>query len=705
MTQYTGAGRAETTGTVLDAIIAGVREDLAARQELIPLEEIKAAAAAAPAALDAVSALRGTHPDSLEVIAEVKRSSPSKGALAPIADPALLAAAYERGGAAVISVLTEARRFNGSLEDLDAVRAAVGIPVLRKDFTVDDYQIWEARAHGADLVLLIVAALDDETLRHFLELTRSLGMEALVETHTDEEVERARAVGAKIVGVNTRNLKTLEVDPDLFGRLAEKLPHDAVLVAESGVSSGEQVELYARHGADAVLTGEALVRAGDPTGTVTAFRTVGASARAAARAERTTGGHRWSEAPGPYFGEFGGRWMPESLIAALDQLEETFEKAKADVEFQQEFQRLSRDYANRPSLLTEAERFSEAVGCRVLLKREDLNHTGSHKINNVLGQALMAKRMGKHRLIAETGAGQHGVATATVAALMGMECVVYMGEEDTQRQALNVARMELLGATVVPVKNGSRTLKDAINEALRDWVASVDTTHYLLGTAAGAHPFPAMVRWFHQQIGDEARAQCLAQLGRLPDAVAACVGGGSNAIGIFHGFLDDESVELWGFEAGGDGLDTPRHAATISLGRPGVMHGARTYLMQDEDGQTIESHSISAGLDYPAVGPEHAHLSAAGRATYEAVTDSEAMDAFRLLCRTEGIIPAIESSHALAGAVKLGRRWRDELGEEAAAEKVVVVSLSGRGDKDVATAAKWFGMVSENHDEMDEEAQ
>lgn len=701
------ASRADQqTGTVLDQIIDGVRQDLAERKKLVSLEDLQQLAASAPPARDAVAALRGPHPDSLEVIAEVKRSSPSKGALATIADPAVLAAAYERGGAAVVSVLTEARRFNGSLQDLDAVRSAVSIPVLRKDFTVDEYQIWEARAHGADLILLIVAALDDQTLRRFLDLTRSMGMEALVETHTAEEIERAKNVGALIVGVNTRNLKTLEVDPDLFGRLAHGLPQDAITVAESGVSSPDHVELYASHGADAVLTGEALVRAGDPMGTVGVFRSVGAAARAALRSdgERATHGHKWANAPGPYFGDFGGRWMPESLIAALDQVEETFEKSRVDEEFLEEFRRLSRDYANRPSLLTEAHRFSEAAGCRVLLKREDLNHTGSHKINNVLGQALLAKRMGKTRLIAETGAGQHGVATATAAALMGMDCVVYMGAEDTERQALNVARMELLGAQVVAVQNGSRTLKDAINEALRDWVASVDTTHYLLGTAAGPHPFPAMVRWFHQAIGEESRAQCLARVGRLPDAVAACVGGGSNAIGIFHGFMDDEDVALWGFEAGGDGISTPRHAATISLGRPGVLHGAKTFLMQDEDGQTIESHSVSAGLDYPAVGPEHAYLSAAGRAKYQAITDTEAMEAFRLLCRTEGIIPAIESSHALAGALKLGQNWSQELGE-AAREKVVVVCLSGRGDKDVATAAKWFGLVDQDHEEIAQEAQ
>ncbi|WP_420030109.1 tryptophan synthase subunit beta [Psychromicrobium xiongbiense] len=403
-------------------------------------------------------------------------------------------------------------------------------------------------------------------------------------------------------------------------------------------------------------------------------------------------------ASGPYFGDFGGRWMPEALIAALDQLEDTFNKAKADPEFLAEVARLNRDYSGRPSLLTEAPRFAEhAGGVRVFLKREDLNHTGSHKINNVLGQALLARRMGKTRLIAETGAGQHGVASATAAALLGMECVVYMGAEDTRRQALNVARMRLLGATVIPVTNGSQTLKDAINDALRDWVANVDTTHYLLGTAAGAHPFPAMVRYFHEVIGEEAREQILSLTGRLPDAVCACIGGGSNAIGIFHGFLDDPTVQLYGFEAGGDGVETGRHAATITLGKPGVLHGARSFLMQDDDGQTIESHSISAGLDYPGVGPEHAYLAEIGRAQYEPVTDSEAMDAFRLLCRTEGIIPAIESAHALAGAIRIGKRLA--AGVPNPEDLIVLVNLSGRGDKDVETAAEWFGLLDQDTDQ------
>jgi tryptophan synthase beta chain len=394
------------------------------------------------------------------------------------------------------------------------------------------------------------------------------------------------------------------------------------------------------------------------------------------------------DAVGPYFGDFGGRFVPESLVAALDELDDAYRAAAVDPEFQAELAALHATYTGRPSIITEVPRFAEhAGGARVLLKREDLNHTGSHKINNVLGQALLARKLGKTRLIAETGAGQHGVATATAAALFGMECVVYMGAVDTERQALNVARMRLLGAEVVAVTTGSRTLKDAINDALRDWVSSVETTHYVLGTVAGPHPFPTMVRDFHKIIGEEARQQVLDLTGALPDIVTACIGGGSNAMGIFDAFLDDESVELYGFEAGGDGIETGRHASSITLGRTGVLQGARSFLMQDEDGQTVESHSISAGLDYPAVGPEHAWLASIGRATYEPVTDAEAMEAFRLLTRTEGIIPAIESAHALAGTLRLGR--------DRGPGTTILVSLSGRGDKDVATASRYFGILDD----------
>jgi tryptophan synthase beta chain len=387
-----------------------------------------------------------------------------------------------------------------------------------------------------------------------------------------------------------------------------------------------------------------------------------------------------------HFGPYGGRFVPEALVAAIDELTAAFHETQNDPEFRAELTRLLRDYSGRPTPLTDVPKFGEhAGGARILLKREDLNHTGSHKINNVLGQALLTQRIGKKRVIAETGAGQHGVATATAAALLGLECTVYMGEEDTRRQALNVARMRLLGAEVVPVTTGSRTLKDAINEAMRDWVASVDTTNYVFGTVAGPHPFPLMVREYQRVIGDEARAQVLERVGRLPDAVAACVGGGSNAIGIFTAFVPDEGVRLLGYEAGGDGMDTGRHAASISGGLPGVLHGARSYLLQDEHGQTIESHSISAGLDYPGVGPEHSYLHDIGRAEYRPITDAQAMEAFSLLSRSEGIIPAIESAHALAGALELGR----ELGPDG----VILVNLSGRGDKDVETASTYFNLT------------
>ena len=392
---------------------------------------------------------------------------------------------------------------------------------------------------------------------------------------------------------------------------------------------------------------------------------------------------------GPYFGKYGGRFVPESLIAALDQLEDTYKEAKNDPAFVAELAQLNSEYVGRPSIITEVPKFASLIGdVRVFLKREDLNHTGSHKINNVIGQALLAKRMGKTRIIAETGAGQHGVASATAAALFGMECVVYMGEVDTKRQALNVARMKLLGAEVVPVTTGSKTLKDAINEALRDWVANVDNTHYLLGTVAGPHPFPTIVRDFHSVIGNESREQMLRDYGGLPDVVAACVGGGSNAIGIFHAFLDDD-VRLWGFEAAGRGIETGQHAATLSEGKVGVLHGAKSYMLQDEDGQTIESHSISAGLDYPGVGPEHAWLKDLQRAEYFGVTDDEAMQALRQLAETEGIIAAIETAHALAGIIKHGKSL--------APGAKILVNLSGRGDKDMETVGKYFGFLEEKH--------
>ncbi|MEQ8860206.1 MAG: tryptophan synthase subunit beta [Pseudomonadales bacterium] len=397
------------------------------------------------------------------------------------------------------------------------------------------------------------------------------------------------------------------------------------------------------------------------------------------------GANRYDQPVAGHFGEHGGRFVAETLMHALEELEALYTAARQDPEFQAELERDLEHYVGRPTPLYFAERLTEKLGgARIYLKREDLNHTGAHKVNNTVGQALLAKRMGKPRVIAETGAGQHGVATATVAARLGLKCRVYMGAEDVRRQSLNVYRMKLLGAEVVPVESGSRTLKDALNEAMRDWVTNVDDTHYIIGTVAGPHPFPAMVRDFQSVIGQETRAQCLQTIGRLPDALIACVGGGSNAIGMFHPFIDDEDVRLIGVEAGGLGLDTGKHAAPLNAGRVGVLHGNRTYLMQDDDGQIIETHSVSAGLDYPGVGPEHSFLKDIGRAEYDTVTDDEALDALRLLNRCEGILPALETAHAIAWVVK---HARDFSGDQS-----LVINLSGRGDKDIMTVAALDGI-------------
>ena len=386
-----------------------------------------------------------------------------------------------------------------------------------------------------------------------------------------------------------------------------------------------------------------------------------------------------------HFGIYGGRFVSETLMQALDELRDAYEKFSQDKDFQAQFDADLAYYVGRPSPLYHAERLSrETGGAQIFLKREDLNHTGAHKINNTIGQALLARAMGKHRVIAETGAGQHGVATATVAARFGMECVVYMGAEDIERQAPNVYRMKLLGAEVVPVTSGSKTLKDALNEAMRDWVTNVDNTFYIIGTVAGPHPYPQMVRDFQSVIGREARSQILDMTGRLPDALVACVGGGSNAIGLFHPFLDDESVAMYGVEAAGDGLETGHHAAPLCAGEPGVLHGNRTYLMEDKGGQIIETHSVSAGLDYPGVGPEHSWLKDIGRVNYTAVTDNEALQAFHQLTRVEGIIPALESSHAVAYAIQLAAGMKPE--------QNLIINLSGRGDKDINTIAKIEGI-------------
>ena len=678
--------------SVLDELVAGALEDQRTRELTVSLEDVKKAALAAPAPIDATRWLK--RADGIPVIAEIKRASPSKGHLSDIPDPAALAREYEKGGASAISVLTEGRRFLGSLDDFDKVRAAVHIPVLRKDFIVTDYQIYEARAHGADLVLLIVAALDDAQLKHLLDLAHELSMTVLVETHTREEIERACQAGAKVIGINARNLKNLKVDVNKYNELAADLPDDVIKVAESGVFGAVEVEDYARAGADAVLVGEGVATADDHELAVERLVKAGAQVKAS---ETTP----LSEHQGPYWGQFGGRYVPEALITALDELERVYTQAKADPEFHKEFMTLQQRYVGRPSPLTEAPRFAALVkektglDARIFLKREDLNHTGAHKINNALGQALLVKRMGKTRVIAETGAGQHGVATATVCAMLGLKCRIYMGQIDARRQALNVARMRMLGAEVVEVTLGDKILKDAINEALRDWVTNVKDTHYLLGTVAGPHPFPAMVRDFQKIIGEEAKQQLQDWYGiDHPDAICACVGGGSNAIGVMNAFLDDERVNLYGYEAGGNGPESGQHAIRFApgTGQLGMFQGAKSYLLETDEGQTLDTYSISAGLDYASVGPEHAWLKDIGRVNYSWATDEEAMNAFRDLSQSEGIIPAIESSHAVAGAYKAAA----DLKAKGYNKAVMIVNISGRGDKDMATAGKWFGYLTDD---------
>ncbi|VUX36421.1 Tryptophan synthase beta chain [Bifidobacterium breve] len=678
--------------SVLDELVAGALEDQQTRELTVSLEDVKKAALAAPAPIDATRWLK--RADGIPVIAEIKRASPSKGHLSDIPDPAALAREYEKGGASAISVLTEGRRFLGSLDDFDKVRAAVHIPVLRKDFIVTDYQIYEARAHGADLVLLIVAALDDAQLKHLLDLAHELSMTVLVETHTREEIERACQAGAKVIGINARNLKNLKVDVNKYNELAADLPDDVIKVAESGVFGAVEVEDYARAGADAVLVGEGVATADDHELAVERLVKAGAQVKAS---ETTP----LSEHQGPYWGQFGGRYVPEALITALDELERVYTQAKADPEFHKEFMTLQQRYVGRPSPLTEAPRFAALVkektglDARIFLKREDLNHTGAHKINNALGQALLVKRMGKTRGIAETGAGQHGVATATVCAMLGLKCHIYMGQIDARRQALNVARMRILGAEVVEVTLGDKILKDAINEALRDWVTNVKDTHYLLGTVAGPHPFPAMVRDFQKIIGEEAKQQLQDWYGiDHPDAICACVGGGSNAIGVMNAFLDDDRVNLYGYEAGGNGPESGQHAIRFApgTGQLGMFQGAKSYLLETDEGQTLDTYSISAGLDYASVGPEHAWLKDIGRVNYSWATDEEAMNAFRDLSQSEGIIPAIESSHAVAGAYKAAA----DLKAKGYNKAVMIVNISGRGDKDMATAGKWFGYLTDD---------
>ena len=669
------------TGTVLDSIVQARREridELRARFGHLRAEDLERSQRSFAAALRTRSG-QGRSPQPA-LIMECKAASPSRGTIRSDYDPASLAAQYAPYAAAV-SVLTEPDRFNGSFDDLAAVREVVDVPVLCKDFIVDEVQVLAARSLGADAVLLMLSVVPDDVYRELAELAHSLGMEVLTEVSTPQEMHRASALGAEVIGINNRDLRTLETDLARTEEMAPLAPAGVVLVGESGVGAPEDVRRLSGL-VDALLVGSSLSGALDPAEAARELATAvplpqgeGTSSSALDRDGQETGHHPRLPA---FFGPYGGQFVPELLIPALDQLEDAFIDAQADPAFAAELKTLMTRYLGRPTAVTELRNLPLEGNARILLKREDLVHGGAHKGNQVLGQALLAKRMGKRRIIAETGAGQHGTATAMVCALLGLDCTIYMGATDVVRQAPNVERMELMGATVVPVDSGAGTLKDAVNEALRDWTASFADTHYLLGTAAGPHPFPTIVREYHRVISREARAQVLGLTGRLPDSVIACVGGGSNAIGMFAEFIDDPGVELIGVEPAGEGLDTSRHGAPINKGLVGILHGARSYLMRTSEGQVEESFSVSAGLDYPGVGPEHAWLSDTGRARYVGISDDEAIEAFRLLSRHEGIIPAVESAHALAQALAMARQVPD--GEE---PPILLVCLSGRGDKDL----------------------
>ena len=669
------------TGTVLDSIVQARREridELRARFGHLRAEDLERSQRSFAAALRTRSG-QGRSPQPA-LIMECKAASPSRGTIRSDYDPASLAAQYAPYAAAV-SVLTEPDRFNGSFDDLAAVREVVDVPVLCKDFIVDEVQVLAARSLGADAVLLMLSVVPDDVYRELAELAHSLGMEVLTEVSTPQEMHRASALGAEVIGINNRDLRTLETDLARTEEMAPLAPAGVVLVGESGVGAAEDVRRLSGL-VDALLVGSSLSGAPDPAEAARELATAvplpqgdDTSSSALDRDGQETGHHPRLPA---FFGPYGGQFVPELLIPALDQLEDAFIDAQADPAFAAELETLMTRYLGRPTTVTELRNLPLEGNARILLKREDLVHGGAHKGNQVLGQALLAKRMGKRRIIAETGAGQHGTATAMVCALLGLDCTIYMGATDVVRQAPNVERMELMGATVVPVDSGAGTLKDAVNEALRDWTASFADTHYLLGTAAGPHPFPTIVREYHRVISREARAQVLGLTGRLPDSVIACVGGGSNAIGMFAEFIDDPGVELIGVEPAGEGLDTSRHGAPINKGLVGILHGARSYLMRTSEGQVEESFSVSAGLDYPGVGPEHAWLSDTGRARYVGISDDEAIEAFRLLSRHEGIIPAVESAHALAQALAMARQVPD--GEE---PPILLVCLSGRGDKDL----------------------
>ena len=684
--------------SVLDELVAGALEDQRTRELTVSLEDVKKATLAAPAPIDATRWLK--RADGIPVIAEIKRASPSKGHLSDIPDPAALAREYEKGGASAISVLTEGRRFLGGLDDFDKVRAAVHIPVLRKDFIVTDYQIFEARAHGADLVLLIVAALDDAQLKHLLDLAHKLGMTVLVETHTREEIERARQAGAKVIGINARNLKNLKVDVNKYNELAADLPDDVIKVAESGVFGAVEVEDYARAGADAVLVGEGVATADNHELAVERLVKAGAQVKAS---ETTP----LSEHQGPYWGQFGGRYVPEALITALDELERVYTQAKADPEFHKEFMTLQQRYVGRPSPLTEAPRFAALVkektglDARIFLKREDLNHTGAHKINNALGQALLIEAHGQDPRDRRDGRGparrRHGARLVPYSASSAGS--TWAPRIVERREASTSSGCDAHGRRGRARHGGKRhRSRRPCNAALRNWVTNPSRTRTTCSAPPRALiPFPTMVREFQKVIGEEARAQFAeAENGLLPDAVIACVGGGSNAIGVMNAFLRRRAREPLRLRSRRQRAPNPASTPSASRQAPAssaCSRAPRATCWKPHEGQTLDT---VLDLRRPRLrfrGPR-ARMAQGHRPrrTTAGPPTEEAMSAFRDLSQTEGIIPAIESSHAVAGAYKAAADLKAKGYDKA----VMIVNISGRGDKDMATAGKWFGYLTDD---------
>ncbi len=665
---------------ILDQILEYKRREVALKETHQPLSSLERRISRVRPPRGFAAALQAPG---ISAIAEIKAKSPSKGVFRSQLDPCAIARSYEKNHARAISVLADREFFGGGPEVVAAVAEdpEVSIPVLYKDFIVSSYQIFEARAAAADAVLLIARAVDEAMLRRLVCLVRTLGMEALVETYDQGDVLCALRAKALVIGVNNRDLSTFTVDLAKSRALRSLIPAGIVTVSESGLKTPADIAAVATLGFDAILIGEALLTADEP-GTELA-RLIHETPPVAANATVDA-------APDGRFGPFGGRYAAESLMHNLEEFELGFLRYKEDPEFLRELADYLRHFVGRPTPLTPLRRLSaELGGARIYAKREDLNHTGAHKINNAIGQALLAKRLGKRRLIAETGAGQHGVAVATAASLLGLQCSIYMGAVDAERQSINVQRMQLLGADLRLVHSGSRTLKDAISEALREWTAHVEDAHYLLGSAVGPHPYPSVVRSFQEVIGVECRAQLLEAEGRLPDVVVACVGGGSNAIGTFTPFLHEPAVKLIGVQAAGQGLLTGHHAAPLVAGRTGILHGFKTYLLQDDDGQIRETQSIAPGLDYPGVGPQHAYLRDLGRVEYVAIDDRQAMAAFQRLCQSEGILPALESAHAVAHVLALA--------PQLAGDQILVVTISGRGDKDLTTAAAAMKKLAVDH--------